>query len=216
MLLTPALFIFYDRVIAPRMTDEEQRDADTIDEVGSVIVAGHGRFGQVINRMLLANGYKTVVLDHRASLIEGMRRFGVRTFYGDATRPDLLHAAGLSQARALVVAIDDHERATQLVHYARSQRQDLHIVVRASDRHHVYELYNAGANDIIREMFDSSVRAGRSVLEALGAHPLPGPESSKCLCAPRPGDPAQARQGLGSGGQRHGERGVHRHRKGAQ
>jgi voltage-gated potassium channel Kch len=136
-----------------------------------VIIAGLGRFGQVVNRILLANGIKTVVLDHQAEHVDEMRRFGVRGFYGDATRPDLLAAAGLAEARALVVAIDDPERALELVKFARRARPDLHIVVRAFDRVAVYALFQAGANDIIREVFDSSVRAGRCVLEGLGMHP---------------------------------------------
>ena len=85
-----------------------------------------------------------------------------------STRPDLLHAAGIETAKTLVVALDDKNAAIQLVKYARSIRPDLHIVARAHDRVHVYELFQAGANDIVREMFDSSLRAGRYVLEGIG------------------------------------------------
>ncbi len=168
MMLTPALFIFYEKVIVPRIIEEEVREADEITEQGSVIVAGHGRFGQIINRMLLANGVKTVVLDHKASLVENTRKFGSRAFFGDASRPDLLHAAGLQQAKILVIAIDEKERITEMVKYARKERPNLHIIARAVDRHHVYALYQAGASDIVRETFDSSVRAGRYAFEALG------------------------------------------------
>ena len=94
--------------------------------------------------------------------------FGFKGFLGDPTRPDLLRAAGLQKARVLVVAMDDKDKATMLVAYARRQRPDLHIVARAYDRPHVFELYKAGANDIVREMFDSSLRAGRYVLENIG------------------------------------------------
>jgi len=172
MLLTPALFILYDRVIAHRPAQGDERTADEISERGTVIIAGHGRFGQIVNRLLLSNGYRTVVLDHRSELVDGMRKFGVRTFYGDATRPDLLHAAGLHHAEVLVVAIDDRERAVQLVEHVRRERADIHIIARAQDRHHVYALYSAGANDIVRETFDSSVRAGRYAMVALGEHPF--------------------------------------------
>ena len=96
--------------------------------------------------------------------------FGVKAFFGDAMRPDLLHAAGIDEAKMLVVAIDEKEHATELVHYVSHNYPDVHIVARAIDRHHVYALYSAGAHDIIRETFDSSVRAGRSALEALGFH----------------------------------------------
>lgn len=172
MLITPLLFLVHARVIAPRAGAPQARESDTITEQGRVIVAGHGRFGQVVNRLLLSNRVKTVVLDHRADLVDDLRRFGVRTFFGDATRPDLLHAAGLAEARVLIVAIDDAERAVQLVDYARRLCPDLHIVARAFDRPHVYALFRAGADDIIRETFDSSVRAGRSALEAVGWHPF--------------------------------------------
>lgn len=171
MLLTPFLFIIYDKVIVGHMPEGENQKADTIDEQGSVIIAGHGRFGQIINRLLLANGHKTVVLDHKSTLVEGMRRFGIRTFFGDASRPDLLHAAGLSDAKALIIAIDDKDRAVEMVHFARRERPDIHIIARAEDRNHVYELYNAGANDIVRETFDSAVRAGKYALLALGEQP---------------------------------------------
>ena len=167
MLLTPFLFIIYDKLVCGKLTEEEKK-ADTIDEQGSVIIAGHGRFGQVINRILLSSGIKTVVLDHQSTLVEGMRKFGVKTFFGDASRPGLLHSAGLSNAKLLIIAIDDHERAIEMVKFARRERSDIHIIVRAYDRHHVYELYSAGANDIVRETFDSAVRAGKYSLMAMG------------------------------------------------
>lgn len=167
MLITPFLFILYDKMISGRMSEDE-KDADDIDEQGTIIIAGHGRFGQVINRLLLGSGFKTVVLDHKSTLVEGMRKFGVRTFFGDASRPDLLHSAGLHHAKILIVAIDDAERAVEMIKFARRERPDLHIVARAIDRHHVYDLYRAGATDIVRETFDSAVRAGRYSLLALG------------------------------------------------
>lgn len=171
MLLTPALFIFFEKWIQPRMVDQQIRDADDITEQGIAIVAGIGRFGQVINRMLISNGYKTVVLDRHADLIESMRKFRVKSFFGDASRPDLLHAAGLHEARLLVVAIDDREQALELIAHARRERPDIHIIARAFDRTHVYDLYQSGANDIVRETFDSAVRSARYALEALGMHP---------------------------------------------
>ncbi|MEM8817385.1 MAG: cation:proton antiporter [Pseudomonadota bacterium] len=171
MLLTPVLFIVFDKLIAPRYASAQEQAPDEIDESGSVIVAGHGRFGGIINRILLAAGFKTVVLDHRSEHLEMVRTFGVKVFYGDATRPDLLHAAGIEDARMLVIAIDDKEQATELVRYMVKHHPNVYLIARAVDRHHVYELWGAGARDIIRESFDSAVRAGRSALEALGLHP---------------------------------------------
>ena len=171
MLLTPLLFILFERVIQPRMVGGDTQDADEITEQGTAIIAGLGRFGQVVNRVLVGNGYKTVVLEYRAETIEGLRKFGVRSFFGDATRPDLLHAAGLHDAKLLVVAIDDKEKALELIKHARRDNPKIHIIARAFDRNHVYQCYQAGANDIVREMFDSSLRAARYALEAYGMHP---------------------------------------------
>jgi len=143
----------------------DAQEADEINKVGSVIVAGTGRFGQVVNRLVTLAGIKTVVLDHDLKKIELMRAFGFKGFLGDPTRPELLHAAGLAHARVLVVALDDKEACLKLVRYARATRPDLNIVARARDRTHVYALYRAGADDIVRELFDSSLRAGRYVIE---------------------------------------------------
>jgi CPA2 family monovalent cation:H+ antiporter-2 len=168
MLITPLLFILHD-FISKRSADATSRPPDDeIDEEGPVIIAGVGRFGQIVNRLVQASGFETVVLDHSPETISVMRRFGFKAFLGDPTRPDILRKAGLADARVLVVALDDRKSARALVQYARAQRPDLHIVARAHDRTDVYHLYQAGANDIVREMFDSSLRAGRYVLENLG------------------------------------------------
>lgn len=171
MLLTPLLFIVFDRVILPRLTDDQAREADKIDVKGAAIIAGIGRFGQISNRILRSCGYETVVLDLSAETVDNMSKFGIKTYFGDAARPDLLQAAGLQDAEVLVVAIDDRARALEIVKHARMSQKDIHIVARAKDRNHVYELYEAGANDIIRETFDSAVRAARSALEGFGMHP---------------------------------------------
>jgi CPA2 family monovalent cation:H+ antiporter-2 len=168
MLLTPALFIAYERLARRMRARTPDRAPDLIDEKGRVIIAGIGRFGQVVNRLVRMSGLSTVVLDSDMATIETMRRFGVKGFFGDPSNPALLDAAGLAEAAILVVAVDSRENTNRIVRYARSQRPDLHIVARARDRVHVYELYQAGANDIVRETFDSSIRAGRYVLENMG------------------------------------------------
>ncbi len=168
MLITPLLFIIYDLLSRSIGESKPQVEAEEIDERGPVIIAGIGRFGQIVNRLVQASGFKTVVLDHDIETIQLMRRFGVKGFLGDPTRPELLRAAGIEKAAVLVAAMDDYKQVTRLVGYARRQRPDLHIIARARDRNHVYELYQAGANDIVREMFDGSLRAGRYVLENIG------------------------------------------------
>ncbi len=168
MLLTPLLFIFYDKVIAARAVAEEAREEDTIEEPGEVIIAGYGRIGTVIDRMLLAAGYKTTVIDYDSNQIDSLRKFGARVYYGDATRPDLLMAAGIDRAKVLVICIDNVDQATKLAEYAISTFPNLHVVVAARNRHHVYELWGVGCRDIVRETYDSALRVGRSVLEATG------------------------------------------------
>jgi CPA2 family monovalent cation:H+ antiporter-2 len=168
MLLTPLFFIAFEQLTRRLDPGPADLPPDEIDEHQPVIIAGIGRFGQIVNRLVQLSGFQTIVLDNDLETIELMRRFGFKGFFGDPTRPELLHAAGIDTARVLVVALDDKIAANKLVAYARRVRPDLHIVARARDRVHVYELYQAGANDIVREMFDSSLRAGRYVLENIG------------------------------------------------
>ena len=179
MLLTPAAFILYEFIAKKLSGKEEEREADTVDDKSPIIIAGHGRFGGIVNRMLRGLGYQTTVLDYSYSQLETLRKFGLKVYFGDATRPELLHAAGIEEAKILIVAIDGKDAITELVHYVSSNYPKVHVVARAFDRHHVYELYAAGCRDIIRETFDSSVRAGRSVLEAMGIHPFDAERKAK-------------------------------------
>jgi len=168
MLITPLLFIIYDW-LSNRIEDTgETQQADQIDEQAPIIIAGIGRFGQIVNRLVRSSGFRTVVLDHDLGTIQRMRRFGIKGFFGDPTRPELLHAAGLKEAKVLVAALNSADATTRLVAYARRERPDIKIVARARDRTHVFRLYKAGADHIVRELFDSSLRAGRYVLEDLG------------------------------------------------
>ena len=121
-----------------------------------------------MRRILQAAGYTVTVIDYNAQHLENMKVFGVRQYYGDATRPDMLHAAGIDEAKIFVIAIDDKEKITELAHYIHHNHPNVHLIARAVDRHHVYQLWAAGCRDIIRETYDSSLRMGRSVLEAFG------------------------------------------------
>ena len=179
MLITPLLFILYEVIARHMVSPDPQHAADEIDSEGPVIIAGIGRFGQIVNRLVKASGFETVVLDHNMETIQLMRRFGSKGFFGDPTRSDILHAAGIMTARVLVVALDDKDAAIKLVKVARKQRPDLHIVARAYDRTHTFHLYQAGANDIVRELFDGSLRAGRYVLENVGLSEFEASEAER-------------------------------------
>ncbi len=172
MFLTPVLFIGYDRLVLPRLRGAPEQAADSIDEQGTVIIAGIGRFGQVVNRLLRAAGVRTVVLDHEAAVVERMRHIGIRSFFGDASRPDLLQAAGIEQAAAFVVAIDDRDRAVAVVEYVKREYPGLCVVARAFDMDHLYLLRTAGADVAVREVFAASLEVGAATLRALGQHPF--------------------------------------------
>jgi CPA2 family monovalent cation:H+ antiporter-2 len=179
MLITPLLFILQDLLAKLARNDDDGPDADAIEEQEPIIIAGVGRFGQVVNRLVTMSGFKTTVLDADLKTIQLMRTFGFKAYFGDPTRPDLLAAAGIAKAQVLVVCLDDKASTTRLVAYARRLRPDLHIIARARDRIHVFDLYRVGANDIVREMFDSSLRAGRYVLENVGLNEFEAAELEK-------------------------------------
>jgi monovalent cation:H+ antiporter-2, CPA2 family len=172
MMLTPVLFLAYEHLIAPRTIHKTDREPDEIEEQGIAVVAGVGRFGQIISRLLLTAGHNVVLLDHDSGLIELLRKVGIKTFYGDATRSDLLESAGISQAKLFVAALDNRERQTKLVAYIAKNYPDCFIVARAYSRPHIYELQNAGAHHVERELFESSLTAGKKALQFLGTHPF--------------------------------------------
>lgn len=168
MLLTPFLFIVYDRVIVPYFAKGQEQVADHIEETSGIIIAGHGRVGGIVNRVLQGAGYRPVVVDYSSEQLEMLRAFGFKVYFGDATRPDLLHAAGIGEAKILVIAIDDKHAISELTKYVTENFPHVHIIARAIDRTHVYDLWAHGCRDIIRETYDSSLRTARSALEALG------------------------------------------------
>jgi glutathione-regulated potassium-efflux system ancillary protein KefC len=167
MVVTPLVLMAYDRIIARRECKEVKPDADAIEpNEDHVIIAGFGRFGQIVGRFLNANGVRLTVLDHDPDQIEVLRRFGFKVFYGDATRADLLRAAGAARARALVVAIDDIEDSLDLVETVRRDWPDLQIFARARNVTHYYQLMDRGVTMIERETFESALQLGRTVLTA--------------------------------------------------
>ncbi|MGF1536348.1 MAG: glutathione-regulated potassium-efflux system protein KefC [Elainellaceae cyanobacterium] len=170
MALTPLVLIANERLLQPQFeTPSAQRDADTIDDGETpVIIAGFGRFGQVVGRLLIANGFRATVLDHDASHIEMLRRFGHKVFYGDSSRLDLLHAAGAEHAKLFVVAIDDPDRILKTVDLVQKHFPHLKILARAIDRRHAYALIRRGVSVVERETFESALDMGGDALKLLG------------------------------------------------
>ena len=185
MLLTPLLFIFYDKVIAPRgiVEENQERPHDVIEEENPVILLGHGRFGQQINSMLTACGFHTTVIDYQADTVEGLTKYGSKTYYGDATRPELLNSIGLAHAKLLIICISNLEHATSIVEFVHRHYPNLPIIARAHDRIHAYHLHHAGANYIIRETVDAAIRSGRLALEKLGINSEKAQELSEFYAA---------------------------------
>ncbi len=171
MLATPLLLMFYERVLAPRFSAGPEREADAIDEQNRVIIAGFGRFGQVVSRVLGGMKIKSTVVDHDPNQIELVRRFGSKAYYGDATRPDLLEAAGAGKARLLVVAVDDPDSAMRIVRQARRHFPDLKVVVRARSRTDAFDYHDLHV-PAVRETFGSALDASELALRALDFGPV--------------------------------------------
>ena len=173
MLLTPLLLVAADRWLVPLLAARGQKKMDEISEPqdAPVIIAGLGRYGQIVGRMLFANGITPTVLDHDAEQIEALRRFGWLAFYGDATRLDLMRTAGAHKAKVLVLAIDDVEQSVEVAAIAREHFPQLTIVARARNVSHYFQLRELGVTLIERETFDSALMSARSALESLGWQP---------------------------------------------
>ena len=167
--VTPIMLVLYEK-FAPKATAEEL-EADEIDEQHPTLIVGMGRFGQIVNDLLRLSGYATTVVDLNPNMIKGFNEYGIKSYFGDASRREFLIAAGLEQAEVLVIAIDNKEQAENIVHFAREVNPNIKIIARAYDRFSTFALHEAGANEIVRETFDSAVRAGKRALEALGMEP---------------------------------------------
>jgi glutathione-regulated potassium-efflux system ancillary protein KefC len=170
MLVTPLLQVAADRWLIPLLAGQNRKAMAEIDEPQNqaVIIAGFGRYGQVVGRMLYANGIQPTILDIDAEQIEAMRRFGWRVFYGDAKRLDLMRTAGAASAKILVLAIDDVAQSVEVAKMVREHFPNLTIVARARNVQHYFDLHDLGVTMIERETLDSALMSARSVLEALG------------------------------------------------
>jgi voltage-gated potassium channel Kch len=170
MLLTPLFFLVLDRVVLPRMSAEgEKRAHDAIThEHNRVVMAGFGRVGQVIGRMLRVNGIGATVLDVDPAMVDLLRKLGFKVYYGDASRPELLHAAGCESADLFVLAIDDVEKSVEVATLVRHTWPNLPIIARVRNRAHYYRIKALGIDNIVRETMASSLEMGIEVLKGLG------------------------------------------------
>ncbi|TWC69653.1 glutathione-regulated potassium-efflux system protein KefC [Herbaspirillum sp. SJZ099] len=169
MLVTPLLLLIHDRMLMRWLDAGNRRPEDRIEpQEHPVIIAGFGRFGQIVGRLLHANGIHATVLDHDPDQIDFLRKFGFKVFYGDATRIDLLRTAGAAQARLLVIAIDDAQATLELVDKVKEEFPHLAIATRARNVTHYYDLLDRGVTVLERETFESALQMGRRALEQLG------------------------------------------------
>lgn len=173
MLISPLLLVLVDKQLLPRYASAKTAPMKELSEQqeAPVIIAGFGRYGQIVGRMLLAQGISATVLDHDAEMIETVRAFGYRVFYGDATRLDLLRKAGAASAKILVLSVDDVEQSLKIVDLVKQHFPQLEIVARARDVPHWNELRDRGVMRVERELFESSLGSARTVLELLGHAP---------------------------------------------
>ena len=170
MAITPLLFLFYEKVLLKNMmtSDKVQREADEINEENKIIIAGVGRFGQIVGRLLQYNQFSVTALDNDPNMIDTLRTYGWKVFFGDATRMDLLDAAGIDSASGFVIAMNDTDKVLELTGYLMKHHPNLTLFVRARDRTVAFQLHHMGVKNIYRETFESSASMGEDVMKHLG------------------------------------------------
>ncbi|WP_219213865.1 glutathione-regulated potassium-efflux system protein KefC [Variovorax boronicumulans] len=170
MLISPLLLVAIDKFLLPRYNLSAGPQLEEISEQQDpkVLICGFGRYGQIVGRMLLSQRIDVTVLDHNPDTVQGLREFGFRVFYGDATRLDLLRTAGAGSALSIVVAVDDIDQSLEIVDLVREHFPQAKLVARARNVSHLYQLLDRKVEFIERELFESSLRSARSVLEVLG------------------------------------------------
>jgi len=172
MALSPIFMLVMEKVLMPlvvkKIPHRNGPEADAFEESNPVIIAGYGRFGSVTGRFLKANGINTTVLDANSDRVESLRKIGIKVYYGDALRIDLLKAAGADRAKLIIVALDDSAQVLQLVNTVKKHFPNMHIIARAHGLDDTYELMDAGVLHVFRETIDTSLRAGTESLKIMG------------------------------------------------
>ena len=170
MALTPIVMLLNEKLVLPRIgtTEKPTREPDLIDEKNPVIIAGFGNFGNTVGRFLRANNIGATFLDMDSDTVDVLRRMGFKVFYGDASRYDLLYAAGALEARIIIIAIDSAEKRLEMIETVKKHFPHLHILVRAAHRFDAYDQMNAGMLHVYRETLDTSLRVGVDAMTLLG------------------------------------------------
>ncbi len=170
MALTPLLMLINEKVLLPHFGTKEEvsRKADEIDHHSSVIIAGFGRYGSTVGRFLQANGIMATYLDLDPDNVNLLRKLGLKVFYGDASRPDLLHAAGAEKAKLLIVAVDSPEKTLEIIEAAKKHYPNLEILSRAQGWTDSYQIIEQGVEHVYRETFDSALRLAEDSMCKLG------------------------------------------------
>ena len=166
--VSPLLMKLQDAWAARQQKQQPVQNTDVQSSDSPVIIAGFGRYGQILGRLLLSNGIVPTVLDHDSDTIQTMTKFGFKVYYGDASRMDVLEAAGAAEAKVLVIAVDDVQAINAIVSSAKQHFPHLTLMARAKDVAHMYQLRQLGVEHIERELFEASLRQGRDVLSVLG------------------------------------------------
>ena len=168
MAFTSPLVTLYRRIGRSRSVEQPDQDRHWDSHQPEVIIAGFGRFGQIIGRLLRARHIPFTAMDKDSAHVEFVKQFGNRLFYGDLTRIDLLRSAGIKHAKIIVVAVNDVAQSLAIIDLAREQNVRIKIIARAVDRFHAYELYKRKVESVVRETFASSLEAATETLEQLG------------------------------------------------
>ncbi len=170
MAFTPLLLMLNEKVIRPRyIKHRNQQVPDEIPETGNkIIIAGFGRFGLVVGRLLMANGFQVTILDSNPANVEILRKYGFKLYYGDVTRPEMLEAAGVRDAKLMILAMAEYDEALKIAAFLKKTYPKLKIAARARDTFHAFEFYKLGLNLVQRETFNSAVELGARILSFLG------------------------------------------------
>lgn len=180
MLLTPLIMMFYEKILEPRfIPGVVNGESDVVEQNNPVLIAGFGRFGQVVGRFMIANGIGTTVLDIDANQVESIRKFGFKVFYGDGQRLELLNQAGLMHAKIFVIAVDDPDTGLEIAAMVKQAYPNMKIFLRIRNRTNVYQALrqDIAYDNLYRETFDSALHMATDVIKELGI------EENKALCS---------------------------------